>query len=81
MAMEKTVERITFNYRDEEFVVHGVKGTSPIPVRQVMDEFAERYKNDDLRKKLYFANALKEGKLEGATVTKIEQIEIERRRF
>lgn len=81
MAMEETVERITFNYRDEEFVFNGGKGNSPIAVRNVMDEFAERYKDDDLKRKFYFVNAIKEGKLEGITITKIEQLEIPKRRF
>lgn len=76
--MIEKFELITFKVGDVEYVLQTGRGKTPDPVAAVMKEYAERLNDPMIVKKPVFAELLKSGKLEGATVINIEEKEYRR---
>lgn len=68
------VELITFRAFDgNEYTIKSGRGALPLPLQKLLREYSTIHNNDDLQRKYYFIEQLKEGWLKDTTILNIEE--------
>ena len=79
--MRDSFNVITFSFKGVEHVIDDRMGPSKKEIAALLEEIAEHFKDDDLKKRGWFINKLREVGFEGIKLISVEEVKIEKKKI